>query len=462
MRRSLTLRLSVSFALLSAVLFAAAGYLLDRALEAHLTERDTTELAGKLELVRHILAETGASGGREELKHRLDDALTGHHMLYLTIYAADGAVVYASSKLRLPDSIGAATPPNAGTAMPSQIVNVGPKLTVRALAVQFRASEKAEKLTITLAIDIGDSIDLLYAHRRHIVAASLTAILLSILIGWTVARSGLRELSTIAERAAEISSSGLGKRLVLADAPVELKALAMAFNAMLARLEDSFLRLSDFSSDLAHELRTPLNNLIGLTQVTLSRPRGLDEYARVLASNLEEMERLNRICADMLFLAKADHAQLTPQREPVDLRREADKLAEFFTVSAAERGITIECTGAASVQGDRLMIQRAMANLVSNAVRHADPQSNIRMQVDDQPDGVSVTVENTGRVIDAVHLPRLFDRFYCADSSRSQSPDSTGLGLAIVQSIMKLHGGTASVMNDQCGATRFKLEFPPG
>lgn len=112
--------------------------------------------------------------------------------------------------------------------------------------------------------------------------------------------------------------------------PAELAELAHSFNAMLGRLDDSFQRLSAFSADIAHELRTPLSNLLTHTQVTLTRPRPLEDYREALHSNLEELQWMAQLVNDMLYLAKADHGLLVPKREPLELPEEADALLEFL------------------------------------------------------------------------------------------------------------------------------------
>jgi two-component system heavy metal sensor histidine kinase CusS len=183
-------------------------------------------------------------------------------------------------------------------------------------------------------------------------------------------------LHAIKREAAAITADRLHSRLPTESIPVELVDLAETLNQMLARLEDSFRRLSDFSSDIAHELRTPVSNLLTQTQVMLSRARTIDEYQDVLASNAEELERMAKMIADMLFLAKADNDLVVPNLEAVDLRAEAEGLASFYEAVAEENGVTLTVDGNATVSGDRLMLRRAMGNLLSNAFGHT-PQRGI-------------------------------------------------------------------------------------
>ena len=243
--------------------------------------------------------------------------------------------------------------------------------------------------------------------------------------------------------------------------PPELIDLAIAFNDMLARLEGSFRRLSDFSSDLAHELRTPVSNLMTQTQVALSKTRSADQYREVLYSNLEEYERLARMIADMLFLAKADNGLIVPSSETVDLAAEVRDLFGFYEAFAEEQGVRLQLAGAGSISGDRLMMRRALSNLLSNALRHTARGGTVSVLIDQHKSGeIQLSVENPGEDIEPQHLPRLFDRFYRVDPSRHKArSDGAGLGLAITKSIVEAHQGTISVSSSN-GLTFFAITFP--
>lgn len=245
-------------------------------------------------------------------------------------------------------------------------------------------------------------------------------------------------------------------RLPEEGSPSELRKLAQSFNAMLARLDDSFRRLSEFSSDIAHELRTPISNLMTQTQVALSRARGVDEYRGVLQSNVEEYERLARMTDEMLFLAKADNRLIVPNRETVDLTREAQDLIEFHGIVAEEHGIQILLEGEASVPGDRLMLRRGLSNLLANAIRHTSTGGSVTIRLTLESDHAVIAVENPG-TISPEKLPHLFDRFYTGDPARSSG--GTGLGLAIVRSIVDVHGGRISA-STTAGRTVFEMWLP--
>jgi two-component system, OmpR family, heavy metal sensor histidine kinase CusS len=229
---------------------------------------------------------------------------------------------------------------------------------------------------------------------------------------------------------------------------------------MLERLQFDFQRLTEFSSDLAHELRTPISNMLTETQVELSRPRTVEQYQETLASNSEELQRLARTVSDMLYLATTEHGLALPHPEQIRVQDEIHALFDFYDALADEANISMSISGEGLIHGDRLMVRRALNNLLSNALRHTPAHGTILVEVDTTADATSVHVTNTGPAIDPDVLPRLFDRFYRADSARVH-PESigAGLGLPITRAIMRAHGGDA-VATSQRNGIQFTLRFP--
>jgi len=460
---SITFRLSILFALTTVLLLAGIGAYLYRFLDVELMERDHAELVGKVELFRHHFAAVNSLSQIVAAPNEFRDVIIGHPHLRLALLDEAGNVLLSSADWRPGAEILQATvaaddaPHGAAIQMPTP---GDPYHTVAAWGTLGGGT--GERALIVLSLDSREALELLANYRRALFAAMLFGGLAAAVLGFFTARNSLRPLRQMAETASDISASRLAHRLEVANAPQELKALAAAFNAMLERLWDSFTRLSDFSSDLAHELRTPINNLMGQTQVVLSRARSAEEYRAVLESNLEEYEQLARMIGDMLFLAKADNAQAPLNAEEIDLRAELDKVAEFYEVLADEAGLKIICEGEGRVVADHILAQRAIANLLSNAIRHTPPGGEIRAAIVAAGDAMELRVSNPGPGIPPEHLERVFDRFYQADGAREHSDAGTGLGLAIVKSIMRLHGGDASVTSEPGRLTTFTLRFPVG
>jgi two-component system heavy metal sensor histidine kinase CusS len=227
---------------------------------------------------------------------------------------------------------------------------------------------------------------------------------------------------------------------------------------MLARLDDSVQRLSQFSADLAHEIRTPLHTLLASNGQALNHPRSTAEYQEVLASNMEEFERLKRMAENLMFLARAEQAERALNLQILDLQSVGGELCDYFEALSDDRDVRLDNQLHGELLADQQLLQRALGNLLANAVRHADQGSVISLRRRDESGECWLQVHNHGPAIAQAHLSKLFDRFYRVDPSRAEPGDSGGLGLAIVQSIMQLHGGQVRVSSDADG-TVFELGF---
>ena len=280
----------------------------------------------------------------------------------------------------------------------------------------------------------------------------------SAMIAISVAGRGLRPLNDMTRSLKRVGQNRLHERVPPTAWPRELQPVAIAFDDMLDRLEDSFTRLSQFSADLAHELRTPLANIRGEAEVALARPRSPDEYAAVIESSVAECARLAGIIDNLLFLARAEAAESKVQPSLFDGRVALEKIAAYNEAITEERHLTMECKGKGEVYADPVLFGRAVSNLVDNAVRFTPPGGRITLSLATNSHGATITVTDTGPGIPAEHLPRIFDRFYRVDSSRSS--EGTGLGLALVKSIVDLHGGSIAVASELAQGTRITLELP--
>ncbi len=450
---SLTSRLAALFSLLVAGLLLLLGLWLEHLIRGHFDEIDQMELTAKLNMIENLLDRVDSPGALDSLPRYLDDLLTSHATLSVSIRSEEGRILYAYQPEFLePIKNGDVDSPSARWSV---------------AGYEFIGHEAHKRLPLAdhipvqvlLGLDITHHVYFLEDIRRYLWTGIAIAALLTALLGWLVARQGLAPLKRITAAARRLSAERLGERLDLQATPPEMLELANAFNGMLNRLEADFQRLSDFSADIAHELRTPVSNLLTETQVALSRPRSAEAYREVLHSNLEEFERLARMIADMLFLAKTDHGLLPNPFETVVLEQEAEALLEFYEALAEEKGIKLQLSGNATVTGDRLMLRRALSNLISNAVRHTPAGGTIEISITPSQDWAQMSVSNPGETIPADQLPRLFERFHRADNIRSHHGEGAGLGLAITRSVIKAHGGDVTV-SSQDGITTFCLSLP--
>ncbi|MGB9197067.1 MAG: heavy metal sensor histidine kinase, partial [Terriglobales bacterium] len=319
--------------------------------------------------------------------------------------------------------------------------------------------------TIQIAIDVSQQEEILARYRVWFWVILAGTLVIFPVVGYQIARHGIRPVQEIATTACHISSTNLRERILPEGYPFELASLAETFNQMLDRLEESFERISRFSADIAHDLRTPVNNIRGEAEVALARARTVDEYRDVLASCLEEAVRLSDLIGDLLFLARAESPLTHLRRESADIGELLNGVREYYEASAADGGITLTTDLAAQpliAEVDRALMQRAVSNLVSNAVAHTPPGGSIVLGVNKEATNLHIEVSDTGVGIPPEALPRVFDRFFRVDTSRSQSSGGTGLGLAIVQSIMVLHGGEVQIASNPGRGTRVTLRMPVG
>ena len=290
---------------------------------------------------------------------------------------------------------------------------------------------------------------------------ALPLLLLIVALGaGVIARTSLAPLRTFNRLAASIGARSLNRRVSADALPRELADMATEFNGMLDRIDEGYRQLEDFSGDLAHEMRTPVATLLGRTQVALSQRRSVDELREVLEGNVEELERLSALISDMLFIARAEHDAVPLQADRVDLAQEAQRVADYLSIVADEKRLHLRVTGEApALAADRLLVQRAITNLLSNAIRHAFEDSTVTIEVAHDPDGTTLSVTNEGEAIAPATQDRIFERFYRADPARTRLGGGSGLGLAIVRSIVTAHRGSVGVKSD-AGRTTFTLCFP--
>ena len=458
---SITLRLTLLFAAMASAVLLVLGVVIARSVDQHFEQLDLEILLGKRHVVEHAVARADSDPALIEALRQLEDPASGHQNSSILVAQADGTPLMASPGLDFPQRLSAALADEKTPTL--RVWTSAQGVPYRGIVVPVRArSAQASPLIVLLATDISYHEHFLHSFRLTLWFFVLLAAMLTGFLGWIAVRRGLRPLQAIRQKAEGITATRLDARLAVDAFPAELAALALTLNEMLSRLEISFRRLSDFSSDLAHEFRTPVSNLLTQTQVTLSRSRPVEEYREVLASNVEEFERLSRMIADMLFLAKADEGQIVPQREAVALDRIVDELIEFYRLVADEKNISLTRRGAALGIGDPLMLRRAVSNLLSNALRHTPPGGQVSVRVESLPEArVRVSVENSGETIAPPDLARLFDRFYRADPSRQRQSEGAGLGLAIVRSIVQAHGGSVAAHSAD-GLSVFALTLPGG
>ena len=454
MRISLTARLSLLFMLAVTAVLVLAGLSFNHLSQHHFLQLDRQTLAEKLSATRNILGQLDDLQQFDRLRPQLRTLLGAHRDITALILDAAGQPLFAEpGPLPVPAALANSTSTEVWQWQHHDHY-------FRGLSAAVTVPADNAPLRVILLLDSTPHMHFFSAVQRWFWMALVLSALFSAGLGWLVARRGLLPLRQVTEVAASISAASLQERIPLAAVPLELQQLAASFNAMLARLDDAFMRLSNFSADIAHELRTPLSNLMTQTEVVLAQPRDSEAYQETLYANLDDCKRMARMIDDMLFLAKADNGLIVPEQQPVALDVEVEKLFEYYRLLADERGISLQLHGHAVVRGDVLMLHRALSNLLSNALRYTPAGASIQVELEQNANGSALRLSNPGPTIAGEHLERLFDRFYRADPARREgSPHNAGLGLAITRSIIHAHQGQIHCTS-VAGKTTFCVQFP--
>jgi len=432
-------------------------------------------LGRNLEQEEDIFLADGVQDMREVLKNQPENT-TGleqevaensrYIQVYVRVLTERGQVVVETPGMgqvlapsSFPPPIGADAAPDRGTNMVSR----GGRRSFRGLAALATTGLPGhDTWLIQVALNQAKKQGLLTKYRRGLWRVLSMALGACVLIGYHIARRGIRPVWKISHAAQRVRSTTLHQRIPTTGLPAELLTLAAIFNETLAHLEDSFARLSQFSANIAHELRTPVNNLRGMAEVAMRGTRSPDEYRDTLGSCLEECLRLSRLIERLLFLARTEQSQMPIQREPLDVAHELTVVREFYEAAATDAGVvlTVHAPRPLMAQLDRTLFQRAVGNLVTNALAYTPPGGAITLAATKERDGVRIEVSDTGCGIPSEQLPYVFDRFYRAHAVSSSDGPGMGLGLAIVKSIVTLHGGSTSMTSEVGRGTQVMMRFP--
>ena len=336
---SLTARVALLLAAVAIATFLAAGAYLYQKLARQMYYRDDVELITKAAQIRRIVASLPSPRAIARDQGPLLETLSGHNDFMLRVRGPQGEKLLQTSITSRPLPKIASVPAQQPLSLDDirdWVPEQGSGRMVSALGLAG-----GEAVEITLARERSDRLRVLKGYGTDLLLALAGGAALAALLGYAIVRHSMRNLRSLIGKANDINTSRLNTRLSVQDAPAELREMGEAFNAMLDRLEDGVQRLSGFAADLAHDLRTPVNTLMVETQVALSRPRTVEEYQALLASNSEEYERLARMIENTLFLARVDNAQLALQRETLDLRAELLRIHDYFEMLAEDAGVKL-------------------------------------------------------------------------------------------------------------------------
>lgn len=454
-------RLAVLVCTLTCILLFTLSYFIERSFEKYAVEQNIVELNAvvntlQTELFIHPPVD----------KHYLDQfeqsiipILASHHHLYVYIENRDGTVLY---KTRGPNLLLAKSLDEFTSSRDNRQTAVWDydDSTYRVTVVNFTLPDHNQ---YTIIAAIGREQQQQYVSKLHEGLTIIIIITCVISFVWTMTAIYFTQkpIELLTKRIESLTSKQLSYRIPLSIVPAKFVGIVNAFNDMFARMEDVFHRQRNFTADIAHEIRTPITNLVTQTQIALSNARTTEEYREILYSNLEEYERLSKMISDMLFLAQTDNKLLTPELVNIDLFELFTQIFDYYEPLIEDKNIDFSLRGhVPEIQGDRLMLSRAIGNLISNAIRYTPSGQSILVKLSQyNRHYIQFSVANPGKKIQDKHLPNLFDRFYRVDKSRQRNGEGSGIGLAIVKSIIETLKGTIYVESDDV-STRFVVILP--
>lgn len=395
----------------------------------------------------------------EEQSH--DPALIG---VIVQIFRADGGLIAASRDVPQVANLSQAELQAAAQGR-QRFYNLESSLTgTEPLPLRLFLMPVLERGRMTYIVQVGGSLSALRTTLNRLKALLFLVLPLTVILtglaGLFLVRMTLKPVDTMVNALHEIESDRLGLRLPLPRTDDEIQRLAETFNDLLARLEKDFLSQQQFSQDLSHELRTPLTILKGDLEVTLKKTRSPQEYKAVLKSSLEEIDTINGILDHLLMLARWENREIPLRLTVFDLRSLAEQVLSHIRVLAERKQIRLSLQAPAVLPftGDEAQLRTVLVNLLDNGIKYSAPGGRIEMRLVDDEEAVGIMISDQGLGIPGEKLPRIFDRFYRAEDSRT-SP-GFGLGLSIVKSIVEAHRGRIEVESQPGRGTVFSLIFP--
>lgn len=457
MRSSISGRLTLMFVILMVVILCTIALFLRSTLYSSLQNQMRNELSFRNSLVAPFLAREARAEVWDHTEKKLASLteMEGGKVKYLVI-SDDSQYIFGGTLER---DIAKSHPPDGY----SQYYLPHQRCPLYLLVQNIPALGDRPPLKFVVTIDSTAYYRTYKEFTEALITISIIGLILVACLSYAVSRYGLRPARQLSEQANRVAPGKTGQRLDTGTLPEELRTLALAFNGVLERQEKAWSQLESFNADVAHELRTPLTNLIGQTQLGLSRKRRITELEDLLESNLEELERMTSIINDMLFLSHAEAGQRALEVTDVSLQEESLKTAEYVEPSLLERELDVTIGGDVRALVDRRLFHRALANLLENGARHAHPGSTVAVTLSREGDFARVSVSNQGEPIAERHLARLFERFYRVDAARNCSNVHHGLGLAIVKAVALMHGGQTFAYSYQgINTFGFTLHLLPG
>jgi heavy metal sensor kinase len=298
------------------------------------------------------------------------------------------------------------------------------------------------------------------AFKGIFIATMTFLIVLAAGVGWFMARRAVSGVEAVTRTAQKISGGILEERVPVKARGDEIDQLATTFNQMLDRIQTLLTEIKEISDNIAHDLRSPVTRIRGVAEVTLTTGKSLNDYENMAASTIEECDRLLDMINTMLMISKTESGVDKLSHEEINLAALIREACELFKPTAEDKGLSMRCDvpEVSPFIGDTQMIQRMISNLLDNAIKYTPSGGSVAVSINENETQVVVSVKDTGCGISPNDLPRIFERFYRCDQSRSQP--GIGLGLSLARAIARAHRGNIAATSIPNQESTFTVTLP--
>ena len=318
-----------------------------------------------------------------------------------------------------------------------------------------------KKLILQLGRYMKEDRQFLNIFRRTFRTSMIIAIVLSTFIGWFLVRRTLHGIENVTHTALQISKGQFDKRVHATSRIREIEELKTAFNNMLDLINELFRELKEITDDIAHDLRTPIARIRGVAEMSLITDNTIEEYKDMAANTIEECDRLLNMINTMLDIRETEAGTHKLKKEEINISEMLRDLCDLFEPIAEEKRISLVITAPTEtyIHGDVPKIQRMLANLLDNAIKYSPPGSTVKITLNSNDKQAIITISDTGIGISDKEIPKIFNRFYRCDQSRSREKGS-GLGLSLALAIAKAHRGNIEVTSQLGKGSIFTVSLP--
>jgi len=452
-RLPIRLRVTAAFALAMAVVLACSGLYLYLRLDSHLAASLDSDLRLRAQDLAALVSQPKGVLAKDN-----SGRLVERGESYVQLLATDGRILDATRPLERTPLLSGEQLSRAERGPIYLNKPAVPGLNEGSRLLATRVVRGGRPAVLVVGATSQNNVETLGNFRDELLIAGPIALLLASGIGYLLAGLSLRQVESMRRRAAAISGETPGERLPVPPTGDEVQRLAETLNEMLGRLESALDRERDFVADAGHELRTPLALLRTELELALRQAETADEFREAVQRSSHEVERLSQLAQDLLLIARADRGRLPLRVEPFAVEELFATILSRFDWRAHELGKTIRSTTEPELQvdGDRLRLEQALANLVDNALRYGGDEITLHAVTADGR--IELHVGDNGDGLSDAFLPIAFDRFARPDVARGGG--GSGLGLSIVRAIAESHGGTAHVARDGRGGAEVWLSLP--